>query len=131
LTSAKRLELFNRAEKRKKDAKTSWIGLLSAGVLLSVIACFSPRTTTVSPANPRLAVVNSAWDGSVYQVKEWLSKNLSDPDSLQFTDWYQVQKLGSGYRVRVRYRAKNSFGGYVAKDEMFYLDSSGNVVESR
>ncbi len=30
--------------------------------------------------------------------------------------------------VRVKYRSKNSFGGYVVANQVFYLDSRGNVT---
>jgi len=32
------------------------------------------------------------------------------------------------YWVRHKYRAKNSFGGYVIENKIFYLDEQGNVV---
>lgn len=73
-------------------------------------------------------VKNSSWDGSVYQVKKWLRKNLKDPGSLEFIEWGTVIESASGYSVRVKYRAKNSYGGYVIEEKMFYLDRSGNVT---
>jgi hypothetical protein len=37
--------------------------------------------------------------------------------------------VGSGFVVRHRYRARNSFGGYVVENKMFVLDQRGEVVE--
>ncbi len=98
-------------------------------------------------------VYNSFWDNSVSQVEEYFKKELKDPDSLQIIKWGDLEELEdkekekvkekegypllglwvdmTKYRVRVEYRAKNSFGGYVVKDNYFYLDSLGGVVVSR
>jgi RNA polymerase subunit RPABC4/transcription elongation factor Spt4 len=73
-------------------------------------------------------VENSSWDGSVSQVKDWLRENLKDPGSLEFIEWGTVVETSSGYSVRVKYRAKNSFGGYVIEEKIFTLDHSGNVL---
>lgn len=65
---------------------------------------------------------NSAWDGSVHTVKRYLKDNLKDPDSVQYIEWSPVSMLehkGENYwAVRVKYRAKNSFGGYVVSNQM-------------
>jgi uncharacterized membrane protein YkgB len=78
-------------------------------------------------------VSNSAFDASVYQVECYLKREyLKDPDSYEGIEWSKVQKDNSNslykYYVRHKYRAKNSFGGYVVEEKIFYLDQSGNVV---
>jgi hypothetical protein len=86
------------------------------------------RSTTSSSSE---VVKSSAWDGSVPQVKSWLKANLKDPDSLEFIEWSPVSKTeDGGYMVRVKYRSKNSFGGYVVKNEVFFLNSSGSVTNN-
>ena len=80
---------------------------------------------------PDVRVKNSAWDGSVSQVKSWLKDNLKDPDSLDFIEWSTVSKTSTGgCMVRVKYRAKNSFGGYVVDNKVFFLSSGGTVLSS-
>lgn len=75
-------------------------------------------------------VKNSAWDGSVKQVKEYLKYNyLRDPDSYESIEWSEVKRKDDGYYVRHKYRAKNGFGGYVVANQLFHLDFSGNVVD--
>ena len=65
------------------------------------------------------------------QVKAWLKANLNDPGSLEFIEWSPVQKTDDGgFMVRAKYRAKNSFGGYVVENRVFFLDSAGNVTHS-
>ncbi|WP_455662640.1 hypothetical protein [Pradoshia sp.] len=73
-------------------------------------------------------VENSAWDSSVSQVKEYLMEYLKDPDSYESIGWSDVKEHDNGYTVRHIYRAKNSFGGYVRSDNLFYLDLQGNVT---
>ncbi len=76
-------------------------------------------------------VYNSSWDGSVRQVKDYLKKNLKDPNSYESIEWGSVVKQGDGsFRVRHKYRAKNSFGGYVIENKEFALDKNGNVTGS-
>jgi|LSQX01.2.fsa_nt_gb hypothetical protein len=71
---------------------------------------------------------NSAWDGSVWQVKNYLKKNLNDPKSYEGIDWSKVIETGDTYKVKHKYRAKNAFGGYVVVEQIFTLDDEGNVI---
>jgi hypothetical protein len=91
-----------------------------------------PPTNSGGSSIPRNRerVSNSGWDGSVYQVKRYLKNNLKDPDSYQSIEWGPVSKKDGGYMVRHKYRAKNSFGGYDVQDQIFMLDSEGNVTET-
>jgi hypothetical protein len=64
----------------------------------------------------------------VSQVEDYLKRTLKDPDSYQSIEWGKVKKTAIGYKVWHRYRAKNSFGGYVVETTEFILDSRGNVI---
>lgn len=103
-------------------------------ILWILVTCLGPSknepaTTTVK--TPTEVVYNSSWDGAVSQVNSWLRSNLKDPHSLEYIDWSPVAKRDEGgFMVRVKYRAKNSFGGYVVDDKVFVLDSSGAVTTS-
>lgn len=74
-------------------------------------------------------IQNSAWDGSVYQVERYLKKNLKDPDSYQSIEWSSIIEKNGNYQVRHKYRAKNSFGGYVVEDCIFTLNKEGDVID--
>jgi len=76
----------------------------------------------------RSVVINSGWDGSVYQVVQYLKHHLKDPDSFDAIDWGRVDRSCAGYTVQVRYRARNSFGGMVIETREFQLDTAGNVI---
>lgn len=73
-------------------------------------------------------VENSSIDGSVSQVKRYLKNNLKDPNSYESIEWSNVVETDNGYTVRHKYRAKNSMGGYVIENQIFYLDFQGNVT---
>lgn len=80
-------------------------------------------------------VYNSEWDASVLQVTQYLKANLNDPDSYQSISWSEVIELSktkeigfASFAVRHKYRAKNSFGGYVVEEKYFKLDYEGNIV---
>lgn len=75
-------------------------------------------------------IVNSPWDGSVYQVKNYLQRTLKDPKSYEGIEWSEVNEKDGFYFVRHKYRAKNSFGGYVIESQVFKLDDNGNVIDA-
>lgn len=79
-------------------------------------------------AGPAAKVENSSWDGSVRQVEKYLKNSLKDPKSYESIEWSEVQKDGSNYKVRHKYRAKNSFGGYVVSNQIFVLNRQGEVI---
>lgn len=68
---------------------------------------------------------NSTWDAAVRPVTEYLETHLKDPDSVEYIEWSPVHLYhveGKPYwRVRAKYRAKNSFGGYVVEEKLFYM----------
>ena len=116
--------------KEKRTYKRWAISILWFIVVFSVFYLISLFYSSDTPSPPnRETVYNSEWDGSVSQVESWLEANLKDPHSLEFIEWSPVQKIYDGrFMVRVKYRAKNSFGGYVIENKVFSLDSSGTVV---
>lgn len=74
---------------------------------------------------------SSPWDAAVKPVVDYLKENLKDPDSVKFAEWSRVflfKYEGRNYwAVRCKYRAKNSFGGYVVANEVFLIRN--NTVE--
>ena len=76
----------------------------------------------------RIIVENSVFDGSVRQVEKYLKASLKDPQSYESIDWNKVIETDNGYSVNHKYRAKNSLGGFVIENKVFYLDFKGNVI---
>jgi hypothetical protein len=69
--------------------------------------------------------LRSPWDGSCYMVKEYHKQVLKDPDSVQYiawgeTKWTEVKGI-KYWVITVRYRAKNSFGGYMISTDRAYF----------
>lgn len=77
--------------------------------------------------NPK--IMNSPWDSSVAQVQNYLKKNLKDPGSYESIEWSKVNNSKDGYWVRHKYRAKNSLGGFVIENKIFYINFDGIVTK--
>ncbi|MDD2566050.1 MAG: hypothetical protein PHZ26_05260 [Candidatus Gracilibacteria bacterium] len=75
----------------------------------------------------------SAWDGSHIKLKDYVKKNLKDPDSFEHIGtkyWILQDKDGTYYiSVNMNYRAKNSFGGYVIENYKAFFDIDGNSIK--
>lgn len=57
---------------------------------------------------------------------------LKDPNSYQGISWEAFgiyNQENNTYFALHKYRAKNSFGGYVVEEKLFVLDSNGNVIK--
>jgi len=102
--------------------------------VMLLIGIFSTDNDTQEVVTDSIAknsvVRNSEWDGSVRQVERYLKNNLKDPDSYESIEWSPVTEAGEGHIVRVKYRAKNSFGGYVVENKVFLLDSKSKVLSN-
>lgn len=94
-------------------------------VIIIMIACgYTPSKTYEEP------IYNSEYDRSVFEVEQYLKENLKDPKSFEAITWGDVQKISpTKYLVYCKYRAKNSFGGYVVEGKTFYLNSNGQVYD--
>jgi len=105
---------------------TPFVLIIVAGFL----GAFEDKATDSGAAQPpQEAVKNSSWDGSVRQVERYLRMKLKDPESYQAIEWSKVVETPDGmFAVRHKYRAKNSFGGYVIEEKVFVLDAGGRVI---
>ena len=89
-------------------------------------AASDPRCTgAITGQDP---VRNSGWDGSVWQVENYLKENLKDPDSFDAIEWSPIVRNCDGHMVRVKYRARNSFGGMVIEQQLFQMGHDGKVT---
>lgn len=61
-------------------------------------------------------------------ITKYLKENLKDPKSYEDIEWSEIaHDDDGGYIVRHKYRAKNSFGGYMIDNKVFFLSSKGYV----
>lgn len=99
-----------------------------AGNLFSSYQNYQDKSSP-TPAQTDQVVMNSAYDGSVRQVEEWLQKNLNDPGSFQPVEWSKVVKTDQGnFVVRCKFRVKNAMGGLVLQNKAFILGPTGIVI---
>lgn len=131
----------------KRAKRNLTITGLFAGLIIILVIAFTDTNQPAPVSDQRGAdtisqasdipteINNSSWDGSVFVVKRYLEKNLNDPDSYEGIEWSPVQDTGNQegvnfrYTVRHKYRAKNALGGYVVKNQLFYINKDGQIVD--
>lgn len=119
--------------RKPSGGSVGWAFLVIVGLMVMVGRCAPDNSTpTARTSNPtRETVVNSAWDGSVWQAERYIKSRLKDPESFEAIEWGKVVLVPGGtYQVRCLYRAKNSFGGYVMEQLLLELDRDGNVTSA-
>lgn len=118
--------------KKPSAGPLGWILALVIGIALVSGQCGSDpsqKTASTSPSKKLETVMNSAWDGSVWQAEDYIKRRLKDPESFEAIEWGQVVLVPGGtYQVRCLYRAKNSFGGFAIEQVLLELDRDGNVT---
>ena len=72
--------------------------------------------------------IQSAWDGSYYEVERYLKKVMNDPDSLKMDGCTKVYYTEKGWLVGCDYRGRNAFGGMIRQSNWFTI-VHGQVVK--
>ena len=118
--------------------------MLGAAFIIALVAVLSPSNTYVQlqgqnrgPSESSMvdfgtAVTNDSFDFSVEQVTDFIKANVRYPESYEVIGWSEVQESFSGeyaYFVRHQYKLINDRGNIVSKDQVFYLDTFGNVTD--
>ncbi len=133
-----------RAEKRREQREAEWQARLEKSraekaelekqqqeALIQRAEAIQQELIQWTRASDTAKVANTGWDNRVYQVEMYLEKVLKDPDSFEAIEWGPVwTKSGQEYRVRCKYRAKNSFGGYVIGDQVFIMNGQGQILRT-
>lgn len=104
-----------RTPQERKKAKLNLtilavIGLIVVSVLIA--GAFSDSPESQEKKEPVAVVHNDVLDASVRQVKQFLKKNLNDPESYDGVEWSPVSQNPhtKWFIVRHKYRAKNQYG---------------------
>lgn len=71
----------------------------------------------------------SAWNGAHRDLERRVKTALKDPDSYEHIETKYVDNGAKGISVLMKYRAKNSFGGYVVESIIASYDNAGNLTE--
>ena len=61
-------------------------------------------------------------------MQNYLKKNLKDPDSYQHIETRYTDNGGDTIKVYLKYRAKNSFGGYVVNVAVADVTVDGQIL---
>ena len=95
-----------------------------------VAGAFSDSSEPQEKKEPVSVVHNDVLDASVRQVKQFLKKNLNDPESYDGVEWSPVSQNPhtKWFIVRHKYRAKNQYGATQIYNQFFTLDSLGTVI---
>ena len=104
------------------------IGLIVVSVLIAGVLSDSPEPQ--EKKEPVAVVHNDVLDASVRQVKQFLKKNLNDPESYDGVEWSPVSQTPhtQWFIVRHKYREKNQYGATQIYNQIFTLDSLGTVI---
>ena len=73
-------------------------------------------------------VFNTQWNGSVWQVTDWLEKHVPNEQTLKVLHWGKVMHVKDEYMVRVKFSTKNKAGADVVSDKVFMLDGQGDIL---
>lgn len=71
----------------------------------------------------------SPWNGSHYELERIVKRALKDPDSYEHIETRFSDRGANGIYVVMKYRAKNSFGGYVIEGVTATFDIEGKLLE--
>ena len=118
---------------KKNKKRLQWIAVL---IFLCIVSIFNIST----PPNGNNRIENYGNNkGGLSQtdamagVRIFLKRHyLKDPDSYEGISWEAFgvyNKNNDTYFALHKYRAKNSYGGYVVEEKLFVLDSDGNVIK--
>lgn len=105
--------------------------------LLWLIGCIGAITTDYSEPEEvttkqltradSIKVCFSAWDGSHRKLEQLVKAALNDPDSYEH-ETTTYRDTGSTLIVRMVYRARNAFGGYVRGSVLAECAIDGTVI---
>jgi hypothetical protein len=71
----------------------------------------------------------SAWDGITPEANEWLKQNLRDYESMELMECSVIVEYGDdAWAQRVKYRARNGFGGMNIEQQLFVI-KNGQVLQ--
>lgn len=136
---AERLEnphATNKKPPQNYGSKIGWVLIffLYSIILMLVLASLlgtnnSSNSTDKQKTSLPYELQNSSWDASVPAVMRWFQANLKDPESFKAIEWSPTKKVNdNSYFVRCKYRAKNSFGGYVVENRVFFMNAKGEII---
>lgn len=125
---------YPRYDNRKSGRNENWWSSLSStGKIIagSIIAAILIIVIDLSSGNSTVFESGLTQSKAELKVKQYLRNDyLFDSDSYKPVSWTDLREKSDGtYYITHTYRAKNGFGGYIQKTNIFHLDSEGNVLD--
>lgn len=120
-------------EPTKIGCGTIILGLFIFSILYGIFDDHKERSKPVKPKTAeelrqeQLAPAFSAWNGSHINLTNYVKSNLKDPDSYEHIKT-TYKDNGETLTIYMRYRAKNSFGGYVVNSAVATAQIDGTLV---
>lgn len=119
------------SRQNKDYSKQGCIGLAIVGVIILLIIGYCNCGS--SSSKNRIAGTGPDEYESMTSIRIFLKRHyLKDPDSYEGIDWGPsgvYMKENNTYFMMHKYRARNSFGGYVVENPMFILNANGDVID--
>lgn len=124
-------------QNKKNKERRQWIAVLIFLVVVIIFNISNREYSTSSKGNNRIENYGSnkgpSQTKAMAGVRVYLKRHyLKDPDSYEGISWEAFgiyNKDNNTYFALHKYRAKNSYGGYVVEEKLFVLDSDGNVIK--
>lgn len=117
-------------------------GFMIVSIIVSMIQnCNNPKPNTSGVLKSQIEnEYNSKREDSLYKAYKtsyrFLKNNLKDSDSfdeIEHKRYFIVKKKkkeNTHIQIYIKYRAKNSFGGYVVEEKCFNFDKKLNLIEA-
>ena len=117
-------------------------GFIVVSIIVSMIQnCNNPKPNTSDVSKSQIEnEYNSKREDSLYKAYKtsyrFLKNNLKDSDSfdeIEHKRYFIVKKKKkekAHIQIYIKYRAKNSFGGYVVEEKYFNFDKNLNIIEA-
>lgn len=111
------------------------LGFFIIGLIGSLFSEKNPHTST--PEKPKTAAELhqekiesqfSAWDGSHRALERYIKDHLKDPDSYEHIKTTYIENADKTLTIYTKYRAKNSFGGYVIESAIATATINGELI---
>lgn len=125
---------YTRYDNRKSERNGNWWSSLSSTgkiIVGSIIAAILIMLIDLSSGNSTVFESGLTQSKAELKVKQYLRNDyLFDSDSYKPVSWTDLREKSDGtYYITHTYRARNGFGGYIQKTNIFHLDSEGNVLD--
>ncbi len=119
---------------KNKDRRNLWIvGFITLVFVIGILddgnkSEDTPQKPKVETRQDKIDKQFSPWDGAHRNLESLLKQGLNDPDSYQHIETTYAD-ADDHLVVKLRYRAKNGFGGMVQGFVLAKVDLDGNVLQ--